>query len=205
ATRFRRAETGCCFSAPSALSDTMHPEPTASEPCATCGAAAGLRHTGQAGGLDLHVWGTLHVVEASYLLSGAVSGSGAALLGEGSSVQVRSLTTGLTEEAFLDGAGQFQQAVEVQPENDNELELAVCDPSGRELACVVVRLCPCRPGQARGGGAPATAAEGQALEPLWPQFARLVRHCLDLAAALADASGRKREELFEHIYTQERY
>jgi molecular chaperone DnaK len=45
----------------------------------------------------------------------------------------------------------------------------------------------------------------QALDPPWPRFAGLVRQCLDLAAELADITGRQREELFEHIHAQDRY
>jgi hypothetical protein len=46
---------------------------------------------------------------------------------------------------------------------------------------------------------------GQTLDPPWPRFAQLVRHCLDLAAQVADATGRDRDELFEHVQAQERY
>jgi molecular chaperone DnaK len=49
------------------------------------------------------------------------------------------------------------------------------------------------------------AARGQALEPPWQQFALLMRRCLDLAAQVADQTGRDREELFEHVRAQERY
>lgn len=49
------------------------------------------------------------------------------------------------------------------------------------------------------------AARGQALEPPWQQFALLVRRCLDLAAEVAEQTGREREELFEHVRAQERY
>ncbi len=49
------------------------------------------------------------------------------------------------------------------------------------------------------------ASQGQMLDPPWPRFAQLVQKCLDLAAKVADATGRKRDELFEHIQSQERY
>jgi hypothetical protein len=49
------------------------------------------------------------------------------------------------------------------------------------------------------------AGQGQGLDPPWPRFAQLVRHCLDLAAEVAGRTGRDREELFEHIRAQERY
>jgi molecular chaperone DnaK len=46
---------------------------------------------------------------------------------------------------------------------------------------------------------------GQALDPPWPRFAQMVKHCLHLAADVAQRTGRAREELFEQVYTQERY
>jgi molecular chaperone DnaK len=49
------------------------------------------------------------------------------------------------------------------------------------------------------------AARGQALEPPWPRFTGLVRRCLDLAADVAKATDRNPDELFEHVYAQERY
>ncbi|HZY87936.1 MAG TPA: hypothetical protein VFE78_24085, partial [Gemmataceae bacterium] len=66
---------------------------------------------------------------------------------EGASVRVRSLATGLTEEAFLDGRGTFAQDLELEPETDNALELAVCDGAGAEVARVVV--CVRHQGEAR--------------------------------------------------------
>jgi molecular chaperone DnaK len=46
---------------------------------------------------------------------------------------------------------------------------------------------------------------GQVLDPPWPRFAQLVKHCLIQSATVADRTGRPREEMFEQIYTQERY
>jgi hypothetical protein len=48
-------------------------------------------------------------------------------------------------------------------------------------------------------------SKGQQLEPPWPRFTQLVRECLDQAAQAADATGRDRQELFEHVHAQERY
>jgi hypothetical protein len=45
----------------------------------------------------------------------------------------------------------------------------------------------------------------QILDPPWPRFAQLVKQCLHQAAAVADRTGRVREELFEQVYAQERY
>jgi molecular chaperone DnaK len=52
---------------------------------------------------------------------------------DGGSVRVRSLASGLLEEAFLDERGAFVQDVELRPETDNVLELTVCDGAGGEL------------------------------------------------------------------------
>ncbi|HVS38981.1 MAG TPA: Hsp70 family protein [Gemmataceae bacterium] len=49
------------------------------------------------------------------------------------------------------------------------------------------------------------SSRGQGLDPPWPRFAQLVRRCLDLAAEAAQATGRDRNELFEHVHAQERY
>jgi molecular chaperone DnaK len=49
------------------------------------------------------------------------------------------------------------------------------------------------------------ASRGQVLDPPWPRFTQLVRHCLDLAAEVARSTGRNPDELFEHIHAQERY
>ncbi len=46
---------------------------------------------------------------------------------------------------------------------------------------------------------------GQVLDPPWPRFAGLVKHCLVQASLVAERTGRAREELYEQIYAQERY
>jgi hypothetical protein len=43
------------------------------------------------------------------------------------------------------------------------------------------------------------------LDPPWPRFAQLVKHCLYQAGTVAQRTGRAREELFEQVYAQERY
>ncbi len=48
-------------------------------------------------------------------------------------------------------------------------------------------------------------ARGQVLDPPWPRFSQLVKHCLLLAGEVADLTGRPRQELFEQVYAQERY
>ena len=43
------------------------------------------------------------------------------------------------------------------------------------------------------------------LDPPWPRFAQLVRHCLDVAAEVAAGAGRDRDDLFQHVHAQDRY
>jgi hypothetical protein len=59
---------------------------------------------------------------------------------EGGSVRIRYLATGLVEEAFLDERGTFAHDLELQPNTDNALELAVCDADGREVARTVLAV-----------------------------------------------------------------
>jgi molecular chaperone DnaK len=51
----------------------------------------------------------------------------------------------------------------------------------------------------------AESARSSILDPPWPSFVRLIRDGLELAAAVADKTGRAREEMFEYIRAQERY
>ena len=51
----------------------------------------------------------------------------------------------------------------------------------------------------------AELARSQMLDPPWPRFAQLVRHCLDLAAEVSSSTGRDREDLFQHVHAQDRY
>jgi molecular chaperone DnaK len=59
---------------------------------------------------------------------------------EGGSVRIRSLSTGLTDEVFLDERGTFAHELELQSETDNPLECTVVDAVGSDLASVVVTL-----------------------------------------------------------------
>lgn len=171
-------------------------------------------------GLELHLTGPGHSRDLNYQLTGTVrrlqSGEKAPgtsnseprtpnpELVDGCSVRVRSRATGLAEEAFLDDRGAFTLVVELQPGVDNLLEVTVCDGAGAEAATVTIPVRhqegerpPARPA--------ARPARVELLDPPWPQFARLVRRCLDLSAEVADKTGRDREELFAHAYAQERY
>jgi hypothetical protein len=141
-----------------------------------------------------------------YLLIGTVTGPGLAEF-QGGSARVRSLTTGLAVEAYLDANGSFTAAVELTADEDNGLEIDLCDPAGREVARVrtVVRHRSVDRPFAEQPAIPPPAETQSVLDPPWPRFAKLVRDCLDRAATVADRTGRNRQELFEHVYTQERY
>jgi hypothetical protein len=156
-------------------------------------------------GLELHVTSPLSTEEGTdpdrpYRLTGAVVGPGAADLRDGGSVCVFSLATGLAAEAFLDSQGSFAADVELLADTDNPLELTVCNAAGEEVARVSIGV---RHGSA--GRCPGDAVPSARLDPPRPRLEQLVRHCLDLAATVADRTGRNREELFEHVYAQERY
>jgi molecular chaperone DnaK len=108
--------------------------------------------------LELHLTSPANSCETNYQLTGVVRFLSSVSLSpclpvslsgwlEGASVRIRSLATGLTEEAFLDGNGTFAQELELEPETDNALELAVCDGAGAEVARVVT--CVRHQGEAR--------------------------------------------------------
>jgi molecular chaperone DnaK len=59
---------------------------------------------------------------------------------DGGSVRIRSLATGLTEEAFLDDRGTFAQPLELVPDTDNSFEWVVCDHDGQERGRVVAPI-----------------------------------------------------------------
>jgi hypothetical protein len=152
------------------------------------------------GGLELHLSGAASTEGGLYSLQGVIRGAGAAALRDGGSVCVRSLATGLTDEVFLDSEGKFARDVEVEEAQENRLEVAVCDAFGQELGRVLVCVPP------RDGDQPAPALKAsEESDPAWTRFTQLVRQCLELAAKVGDATGRDRTELFEHVYTQERY
>jgi hypothetical protein len=161
-------------------------------------------------GVELHVTSPLSTDDLVYRATGFVrlEPGNAAL--NGSFVRIRSLVSGLAEEAFLDEHGAFAQDVEIQPKTNNALEFAVCDGSGREMARVVAVVRPSRAGSASDGSPPSLtlpAREGRRaiLDPPWPRFARLVERCLNLATEVAGKTGRNSDELCEHIRVQERY
>jgi molecular chaperone DnaK len=109
---------------------------------------------GEAGAeLDLHITSPASTREAVYQASGVVrlvptpgakAPSAICDLEDGASVRIRSLETGLVDEAFLDRQGAFAHDVELLPEADNAMEWTVCDADGRERARIVtsVRLEP---------------------------------------------------------------
>lgn len=155
-------------------------------------------------GVELHLTSPLHSIDLVYPASGVVRLESASATFEGGSVRIRSLATGLAEEAFLDERGAFVQEVELQPGTDNALEFTICDGVGRELARVVAVV---RQGGDRKEAAdqPAPKPGRSMLDPPWPRFAQLVERCLSLASEVADKTGRDREELHDPIRAQERY
>lgn len=157
-------------------------------------------------GLELHLTSPLDTCELVYPATGFVRLDSADAAWQGGSVRIRSLLSGLAEEAFLDEHGAFAGDVELQPETDNPLEFAVCDGVGRERARIVavVRV---RAGSVSDGKdlSLTLPARIPMLDPPWPRFAQLVQRCLSLAAEVADKTGRDPEELCDHIRAQERY
>ena len=92
--------------------------------------------------IDVHVTSPACTSDPNYPLTGIlrVRRSSPDSVLDGGSVRVRSLATGLMDEAFLDEHGSFVQELELQPETDNALELAVCDGEGREAARTVIAV-----------------------------------------------------------------
>ncbi len=168
--------------------------------------------------LELHLTSLATTRAVFHLLTGRVqlrehtsAASDLAFLGppwEGASVRIRSLITGLAEEAFLDVSGSFAQEMELQPDADNPLELTVCNGVGREVARLVTHV------QHQEKVLEASEEQDQPKAVLqqvetselpWQRFTQLVRHCLDVAAAVARSSSRDPEELFGYIHAQDRY
>jgi molecular chaperone DnaK len=89
-------------------------------------------------GVELHWTSPVNTRDLAYQATGVVRMESADGALDGGSVRIRSLATGLTEEAFLDERGTFAQELELLPETDNALELAVCDGAGQEMARVTV-------------------------------------------------------------------
>ena len=149
-----RETVQAAFCNPDLAEHVRSPEPLLHEPdlCVAYGAALraashGTHYlfapseNGATPPLDLHVTSPANIREPAYPLTGVVrTPPEAAAWREGGSVRVRSLATGLMDEAFLDERGSFVQDLELQPETDNALELAVCDGEGREAARTVIAV-----------------------------------------------------------------
>jgi molecular chaperone DnaK len=86
--------------------------------------------------LELHLTSPSCSRDVSYQACGVVRGLDA----DGASVRVRSLATGLLDEAFLDAQGAFVQPLELVADTDNTLEWAVCDADGEERARVTTTV-----------------------------------------------------------------
>jgi hypothetical protein len=158
---------------------------------------------------EVQVTSPMTTVDSPYRLTGtALPGDGTT---EGVSVRLRSLATGWTEEVFLDARGGFCHDLELGPDTGGgrDYELTVCDEQGREVACVTIRIldpnkgAPARDQDPEDHGTP--AAYAPSLDPPWPVCMQRIRHCLHLAAAVALATGRNRDELLQYVHAQERY
>lgn len=164
-------------------------------------------------GLELHLTSPLDTCKQTYPAAGFVRLESAGAVWDGGSVRIRSLVSGLAEEAFLDERGTFAGDVELQPETDNPLEFTICDDVGRERARVVavvrhqrtIRAGSASDGKDPSPEIPAREARSAMLDPPWPRFAQVVQRCLSLAAEVADKTGRDSDELCDHIRAQERY
>jgi molecular chaperone DnaK len=99
---------------------------------------------GTDGLMELHLKSPVNTRETNYQIAGLVRTPNPEPRTpnclDGASVRIRSLATGLTDEAFLDERGTFSQDVELQPETDNALELVVCDGGGAPVARVVTAV-----------------------------------------------------------------
>src|SRR5262249_21840442 len=85
--------------------------------------------------LELHVTSPGDTRDTAWHAAGVVRFGSASSSGE--SVRLRSLATGLVEEASLDAGGAFSCLLELEPETDTPIEWTVCDADGRERARVV--------------------------------------------------------------------
>jgi molecular chaperone DnaK len=143
------------FCNPGRPEHVRNPEPLLHEPdlCVAYGAALraaghGTRYVfdrGNAGDLELHLTSPDSTRETAYQAAGVVRVPTDQITpsfspDEGGSVRIRSLATGLVEEAFLDAHGAFAQDLELSPETDNALEWTVCDADGRECARLVTNV-----------------------------------------------------------------
>ncbi len=162
--------------------------------------------------MELHVTSPAHVRDAAYCLTGVVRTDADASRLEGVSVRIRSLVTGLMDEAFLDDHGAFAQDLELQPETDNSLELTVCEGDGAEAGRVIVTIHCQSSGPASGQGVlpaqivakPMENRRNRALDPPCRPLPG-AEALSDLAVEGAKATGRPAEELFEHVHAQQRY
>jgi molecular chaperone DnaK len=156
-----RATVRAAFCNPALPEHVRNHDPLLHEPdlCVAYGAALraathGTRYLLGGGShqtLELHLTSPHHCREQNYLATGVVRNAtsieGDASVpphppvvggSEGMSVRIRSLASGLIDEAFLDEQGSFAQEIELEPETENLQELTICDGLGRELAQVIV-------------------------------------------------------------------
>jgi hypothetical protein len=159
---------------------------------------------------DLRLTSPLATTDLAYPLAGLVSAPAGESV-EGASVRVRSLNTGWTEEVFLDRTGAFHHVLALTFDAAHDYELSACDGKGRVVWCSALRIrhnggtefadeVDCPTSESR-----ANLEYASVLEPPWPVCVQRIRHCLHLAASVAQATGRRREELLQYVHAQERY
>jgi molecular chaperone DnaK len=98
--------------------------------------------------LELHLTSPPNVRDTAYTLTGCVRGLGAAEVRHGGSIQVCDFATGAVAETPIKSDGTFAHSRELRYEQDNVLELRLCDNGGQELLRVpylVRHSCRARP------------------------------------------------------------
>jgi hypothetical protein len=153
-------------------------------------------------GWDLQITSPIHTTETAYHLTGLVRSE--ADLPEGSAVRIRALASGWTQEIFLGSDGKFVSPVQLAPEAAHEYELGAFDDLGRQMTSMRVRIVHCSQDPPLRDEARA-AADISSLDPPWPTCVQRIRHCLHLAATVAQETGRDRDELLQYVHAQERY
>ena len=153
---------------------------------------------------DLALTSPLTTTDLAYRLAGTVA---APEPEEGASIRVYSLDTGMAEEIFLDPRGAFQLPLDLTPNANQNYELSAVDAKGRVVW--QSKICIRHRDQNEVADSTPCALENRndalGLEPPWRDCVQRIRNCLHLAAAVAQRTGRRCEELLQYVHAQERY
>src|SRR5690349_2642188 len=127
--------------------------------------------------LEIHITSPQNVQETAYRLAGVVKLCAQSTIDnrqstidlQGSSVRVQCAVLGLIEEVFLDEGGCFEQAISLQRDAIQVLELTLCDPAGHDLLRfpVSVRHAARQPGVVNAASAAPPLVAVPILEPPW--------------------------------------